>query len=97
MLNKILSLSLQNRLLVLVGAVVLSLVGGYIAKNMNVDVFPDLTAPSVTILTEAHGMESGEVEKTSDLSARNSIERLAQHKKDSIFFSGRDFYCVCRV
>ena len=63
MLNKILSLSLQNRLMVLFGALVLSLSGIYIAKNMNVDVFPDLTAPTVTILTEAHGMESEEVER----------------------------------
>ena len=63
MLNKILSISLQNRLMVLLGAVVLSLTGIYIARNMNVDVFPDLTAPTVTILTEAHGMESEEVEK----------------------------------
>jgi len=63
MLNKILSLALQNRLMVLVGALVLSLSGIYIAKNMNVDVFPDLTAPTVTILTEAHGMESEEVER----------------------------------
>ncbi len=63
MLNKILSISLQNRLMVLLGAVVLSVAGLYIARNMNVDVFPDLTAPSVTILTEAHGMESEEVEK----------------------------------
>ena len=63
MLNKILSISLQNRLMVLVGAVLLSLTGLYIARNMNVDVFPDLTAPTVTILTEAHGMESEEVEK----------------------------------
>ncbi len=63
MLNRILSISLQNRLMVLLGAVVLSVAGIYIARNMNVDVFPDLTAPTVTILTEAHGMESEEVEK----------------------------------
>lgn len=63
MLNKILSISLQNRLLVLLGAVVFSFTGLYIARDMNVDVFPDLTAPTVTILTEAHGLESEEVEK----------------------------------
>ena len=63
MLNRILSFSLQNRLVVLLGAVLLSLTGLYIARNMNVDVFPDLTAPTVTLLTEAHGMESEEVEK----------------------------------
>lgn len=63
MLNKILSISLQNRLLILLGAVVLSVTGLYIVRNMNVDVFPDLTAPTVTILTEAHGMEAEEVEK----------------------------------
>lgn len=63
MLNKILILSLNNRLMVLLSAAVLCLTGLYIAKNMNVDVFPDLTAPTVTILTEAHGMESEEVEK----------------------------------
>ena len=63
MLNKILSLSLQNRLMVLLAAVLFSAAGLYIARNMNVDVFPDLTAPTVTIITEAHGMESEEVEK----------------------------------
>lgn len=63
MLNKILTLSLNNRLMVLLGAVILSLSGLYIAKNMNVDVFPDLSAPTVTILTEAHGLDSEEVEK----------------------------------
>jgi CzcA family heavy metal efflux pump len=49
--------------MVLLGAVVLSITGFYMARTMNVDVFPDLTAPTVTILTEAHGMESEEVEK----------------------------------
>lgn len=63
MLNKILDISLKNRLLVLLSAVILSVAGVFIFRNMNVDVFPDLTAPTVTILTEAHGMESEEVEK----------------------------------
>ncbi|MGB1295353.1 MAG: efflux RND transporter permease subunit [Flavobacteriales bacterium] len=63
MLNKILEFSLKNRILVLIVALILSLVGVLMTKSMNVDVFPDLTAPTVTILTEAHGMESEEVEK----------------------------------
>lgn len=63
MLTRILEISLNNRLLVLIVALLLSLSGIYISRQMNVDVFPDLTAPSVTILTEAHGMESEEVEK----------------------------------
>jgi CzcA family heavy metal efflux pump len=63
MLSKILVISLNNRLVVLLSAVVLSISGIYIARTMNVDVFPDLTAPTVTVLTEAHGMESEEVEK----------------------------------
>ena len=63
MLNKILSISLKNRFMVLLAAVLLSVSGFYVARTMNVDVFPDLTAPTVTILTEAHGMESEEVEK----------------------------------
>lgn len=63
MLNTILTISLRNRLAVLVITALLTLAGLYIAANMDVDVFPDLTAPTVTLLTEAHGMESEEVEK----------------------------------
>jgi len=63
MLNKILDLSLKNRFLVLLTAVILSLSGLYAIRSMEVDVFPDLTAPTVTILTESHGMEAEEVER----------------------------------
>lgn len=63
MLNKVLIFSLNNRLIVLLGALAISLSGLFIAKTMNVDVFPDLTAPTVAILTEAHGIEAQEVEK----------------------------------
>ena len=63
MLDKILEISLKNRFLVLLAAVLLAVSGTLVFRNMNVDVFPDLTAPTVTLLTEAHGMGSEEVEK----------------------------------
>jgi CzcA family heavy metal efflux pump len=54
--------SLKNRLVVLLTAVVVLFVGGYTASRMPVDVFPDLTAPTVTVITEARGMSPTEVE-----------------------------------
>lgn len=63
MLNKIIKFSLGNRLLIIVASVLLIVFGSYIATQMEVDVFPDLTAPTVVVLTEAHGMAPEEVEK----------------------------------
>lgn len=63
MLNKIIRYSLDNRLLVLFAAVILLVGGSYTSTRMEVDVFPDLTAPSVVVLTEAHGMATEEVER----------------------------------
>ncbi len=54
--------SLKNRLFVIVGALLLLFWGGYETSRMPVDVFPDLTAPTVTVVTEAHGMAPEEVE-----------------------------------
>jgi CzcA family heavy metal efflux pump len=62
MLNKIIQWSLKNRLLVMVAAVALLVYGGFVALRSHVDVFPDLTAPTVTILTESHGLAPEEVE-----------------------------------
>jgi CzcA family heavy metal efflux pump len=61
-LNRIIEWSVQNRLLVLVAALLLLFVGFDVARKMPVDVFPDLTAPTVTVLTEAHGLAPEEVE-----------------------------------
>src|SRR6266508_1317434 len=54
--------SLHNRSAVLALAVLLVAIGGYTSVHMPVDVFPDLTAPTVTVITEAPGMAPTEVE-----------------------------------
>ena len=62
MLQGMIQWSLKNRIVTMFGAVVLLVTGGYAAMTIPVDVFPDLTAPTVTVLTEAHGMAAEEVE-----------------------------------
>lgn len=63
MLNKIIKFSLHNRFFVVIASVLLLIFGSVVASRMEVDVFPDLTAPTVVVLTEAHGMAPEEVEK----------------------------------
>jgi CzcA family heavy metal efflux pump len=62
MIDKIMQYSLHNRLIIVAAAIVLLIAGGFITFQLPVDVFPDLTAPTVTIMTEAHGMAPEEVE-----------------------------------
>jgi hypothetical protein len=62
MMDKLIRWSLENRPLVLVAALLLTVFGIHTATRMPVDVFPDLTAPTVTVITEAHGMAPTEVE-----------------------------------
>lgn len=63
MLNKIIRFSLENRILVLVASVLLVIGGLYSTSKTDVDVFPDLNAPTVVIMTEAGGMATEEVEQ----------------------------------
>lgn len=62
MLNHIIAFALRNRMVVLVAALLLMIVGGYQLRQMPVDVFPDLNRPTVAILTEAPGLAPEEVE-----------------------------------
>jgi CzcA family heavy metal efflux pump len=63
MINNIIKFSLDNRFFILICAVALIIIGLRTASNMDVDVFPDLTAPTVVVMTDAHGMASEEVER----------------------------------
>ena len=63
MLDKIIRFSLQNRAFVLMAAVLLMVGGIYTTSHIDVDVFPDLNAPTVVVMTEATGMAPEEVER----------------------------------
>jgi CzcA family heavy metal efflux pump len=63
MIDALIGWSLRNRFLVLVTALGILLWGAYEAARMPIDVFPDLTAPTVTVIAEAHGMAPQEVER----------------------------------
>lgn len=62
MINKLIKFSLNNKYFILFSSLVLVIFGTRTALNMDVDVFPDLTAPTVVVMTDAHGMASEEVE-----------------------------------
>ena len=63
MIDNIIKFSLNNKFLILLSSVVLVVFGLRTATNMDIDVFPDLTAPTVIIMTDAHGMAPEEVER----------------------------------
>lgn len=63
MLNRIIRFSLNNRLAILIAAVVVMVIGLYTARTAEVDVFPDLNAPTVVVMTESNGMAPEEVER----------------------------------
>ncbi len=77
MLNSIIQWSLKNRLLVIIAAIALLVYGGMVALRSPVDVFPDLTAPTVTVLTESHGLAPEEVESLVTLPIESTMNGTA--------------------
>lgn len=77
LLNRVIGWSLGNRIVTLFAALALLVGGVYVALTIPVDVFPDLTAPTVTILTEAHGMATEEVERLVTLPVETAVNGSA--------------------
>ncbi len=73
MIDALIRKSLENRAAVLAVALLLLFAGSWVALQMPVDVFPDLTAPTVTVLTEAHGMAPSEVESQITLPIESAL------------------------
>ena len=63
MFTWLLDFSLKNRMMVILLSAISMVYGAYTLSKMPVDVFPDLNKPTVTIMTEAGGMASEEVEQ----------------------------------
>ena len=81
MLNKIISFSLHNRFFVLLGAVLLMVGGYYTTMKMDVDVFPDLNAPTVVVMTEAGGMAPEEVERLVSFPIETAVNGAANVRR----------------
>ncbi|MHC4954320.1 MAG: efflux RND transporter permease subunit [Planctomycetota bacterium] len=63
MLNRLIAFSLRNRVVVVVAALAVAFYGTFVATSLPIDVLPDLNRPTVTILTEAHGLVPEDVEQ----------------------------------
>ena len=97
MLNKIIKFSLNNQLFVLLGAVLLIIGGLYASQIMDVDVFPDLTAPTVVVMTDAHGMSAEEVERLitfhieTAVNGANDVRRVRSNSSQGFSFVWVEF------
>lgn len=81
MLDRIIKYALNNRLVIMIAALLLLLGGGYVTTKMEVDIFPELTAPTVVVMTEAHGMAPEEVEKLVTFPIETSVNGAASIRR----------------
>ena len=80
-MNGIIHFSLKNRLLVLLGAALIVAGGLWSADRIDVDVFPDLTAPTVVIMSDARGMSAEEVERLVTFPVETAVNGAANVRR----------------
>ena len=90
MIDSIIRWSLHNRLVVLTAAFILLVWGAVETTRTPVDVFPDLTAPTVTVITEAHGMAPEEVETLVTFPIETALNGAAGVRRIRSSTGGRD-------
>ena len=73
MLNRIIRFSLENRLFVAATAILIGVIGTVRANQLPIDVLPDLTRPTVTVLTEAHGLVPEDIEQLVTLHIEQAV------------------------
>jgi len=81
MLNKFIKFSLSNKHFILLGFSLLLIYGLYVAGRMDVDVFPDLTAPTVVVMTDAHGMAAEEIERLVTFPVESAVNGAADVRR----------------
>lgn len=97
MIDNIIKFSLNNKLIILVASVVLLIYGTKTATEMEIDVFPDLTAPTVVVMTDAHGMAPEEVERLvtypieTSVNGANGVRRVRSTSSQGFSFVWIDF------
>ena len=80
-MNKIIQFSLHNRPTICLLAILLLITGCYTAWHMEVDVFPDLNAPTVVVMTEAEGMAPEEVERLVTFPVETAVNGAADVRR----------------
>lgn len=97
MMNNLIKFSLNNKLIILIAFLVLLIYGTKTATEMDIDVFPDLTAPTVVVMTDAHGMAPEEVERLvtypieSVVNGANGVRRVRSSSSQGFSFVWIDF------
>ncbi len=80
-MNRIIQFSLNNRPTICLLAVLLLIAGCFTAWHMEVDVFPDLNAPTVVVMTEAEGMAPEEVERLVTFPVETAVNGAADVRR----------------